>query len=82
LRDAGIQPGATILVGGFASKDGSKAANQALSVKRANAIAKEIKAILPNVKVSATGYGSTVNKACTKFQNRCVVISVKQPIKG
>ena len=79
IRQAGIKEGASIVVAGYASKDGSAKLNKALSKKRANSIAKEIRTILPKINVRTIGYGEKVNKACTKFENRCVVLSVTQP---
>jgi outer membrane protein OmpA-like peptidoglycan-associated protein len=79
LRNAGIKKDAVITVGGYTSKAGSAALNQRLSKQRANSIAKQIRSILPKVNVRTIGYGEKVNKACTKLQNRCVVISVTQP---
>jgi outer membrane protein OmpA-like peptidoglycan-associated protein len=79
LRNAGIKKDAIITVGGYTSKAGSAALNQRLSKQRADSIAKQIRSILPKVNVRTVGYGEKQNKACTKFQNRCVVISVTQP---
>jgi outer membrane protein OmpA-like peptidoglycan-associated protein len=79
IRQAGIKEGATIVVSGYTSKAGTRKANQLLSKKRADSIAKEIRTLLPKINVRTIGLGSKVNKACTKFQNRCVVISVTQP---
>ena len=79
IQQAGIKQGATIVVSGYTSKAGSAKSNQVLSKQRADSIAKEIRAILPKVNVRTIGYGAKVNKACTKLQNRCVVISVTQP---
>jgi outer membrane protein OmpA-like peptidoglycan-associated protein len=79
IRQAGIKEGATIVVSGYTSKAGTTKANRLLSKKRADSIAKEIRTLLPKINVRTVGFGSKVNKACTKFQNRCVVISVTQP---
>jgi outer membrane protein OmpA-like peptidoglycan-associated protein len=82
LRQAGIEEGATIVVSGYTSKAGSTVSNQRLSKKRADAIAKEIKTILPKVNVRTVGFGEKQNKACAKLQNRCVIISVTQAAKS
>jgi outer membrane protein OmpA-like peptidoglycan-associated protein len=78
IQQAGIKQGATIVVSGYTSKAGPTKLNLLLSKKRADSIAKEIRALLPKVNVRTIGYGETINKACTKLQNRCVVISVTQ----
>ena len=78
IRNAGIKNDATITVAGYTSKAGSSSLNQRLSKKRADSIAKEIRTLLPNVKIRTVGLGEKVNKACAKLQNRCVVISVTQ----
>ena len=82
LRQAGIEEGATIVVSGYTSKAGSTVSNKRLSKKRADAIAKEIKTILPKVNVRTVGFGEKQNKACAKLQNRCVIISVTQAAKS
>ena len=82
IRNAGIKNDATITVAGYTSKAGSSSLNQRLSKKRADSIAKEIRTLLPNVKIRTVGLGEKVNKACAKLQNRCVVISVTQSANG
>jgi outer membrane protein OmpA-like peptidoglycan-associated protein len=82
IQQAGIKKGATITVAGYASKVGSTALNQRLSKNRADSIAKQIKALLPNINVRSVGYGEKVNKACTKYANRCAVVSITQPANG
>jgi outer membrane protein OmpA-like peptidoglycan-associated protein len=82
IQQAGIKKGATITVSGYTSKVGSTALNQVLSKNRAESIAKQIKALLPNITVRSVGYGEKVNKACTKYENRCAVVSITQPANG
>ena len=78
LSKVNINTTAVITVVGYSSKSGSTKANLALSKKRADVIAAQIKKLVPGVKVVASGAGSKTNKACAKFDNRCAVISITQ----
>jgi outer membrane protein OmpA-like peptidoglycan-associated protein len=78
LRQAGIKSDAVITIAGYTSRAGTKASNLRLSTRRAQAIARQVRELLPGIAVNAVGLGERRNKACDRFENRCVVISVTQ----
>jgi hypothetical protein len=69
--------GAKITISGYVQPSKNKATDLRLSLARANAAKAQLLKLYPNANITVVAKGSTINKACSASQNRCVLISVK-----
>ena len=69
--------GAKITITGYVQPSKNKATDLRLSLARANAAKAQLLKLYPNANITVVAKGSTINKACSASQNRCVLISVK-----
>ncbi len=69
--------GVTITIVGYVQPSKNKATDLRLSLARANAAKAQILKLYPDAKIVVVAKGSTINKACSASQNRCVLISAK-----
>lgn len=65
-------------ISGYASNSGDKKYNLRLSKKRAEAIESQILNLQPGANTIAKGFGVLVNEQCSKYENRCVVVTITQ----
>ena len=76
LVAAGLKSGAVVTVRGFASRTSNKAADKALSLRRAKAVRAQIKALVPTATVKIVAEGSKNAPQCVATSNRCAIVEI------
>jgi len=67
-------PGEKITVYGYVKPVGSKASDKSLSQARADAVAAQIRKLVPTANVVAIGKGRTTEPLCASADNKCAVV--------
>ena len=76
LKSWKLQNAKQVIIYGYASPEGSKALNAKLTKKRAAEVGAWVKKNWPNLSVKTVGLGTTVNRLCKPFKNRCAMIKI------
>ncbi len=76
LKSWKLQNAKQVVVYGYASPEGSKALNDKLTKKRAAEVGAWLKKTWPNLSIKTMGLGTTYNRLCKPFKNRCAMIKV------
>ena len=76
LKSWKLQNAKQVIIYGYASPEGSKALNAKLTKKRAAEVGAWVKKNWPNLSIKTVGLGTTVNRLCKPFKNRCAMIKI------
>jgi uncharacterized repeat protein (TIGR02543 family) len=76
LKSWQLQNAKSVIVYGYASKQGSKALNDKLTKKRAAEVGAWVKKNWPNLSIKTIGLGTKVNRLCKAFDNKCAMIKI------
>jgi uncharacterized repeat protein (TIGR02543 family) len=76
LKKWKLQNAKSVVIYGYASKDGSKALNDKLTAKRAAEVGAWVKKNWPNLTIKTKGLGTRVNSLCKAFNNKCAMITI------
>jgi len=76
LKSWKLQTAKSVVVYGYASASGTAAANNALTKRRAAEVGAWVKKTWPNLTVKTVGQGTTINRLCKKFDNKCAMIRI------
>ena len=76
LKSWKLETAKSVIVYGYASKQGSKALNDKLTKKRAAEVGAWVKKNWPNLSVKTVGLGTKVNRLCKPFSNKCAMIKI------
>ncbi|CAB5042932.1 unannotated protein [freshwater metagenome] len=71
-----LQNAKQVIIYGYASPEGSKALNDKLTKKRAAEVGAWLKKTWPNLSIKTMGLGTTFNRLCKPFKNRCAMIKI------
>ena len=76
LKSWKLETAKSVVVYGYASASGTAAANNALTKRRAAEVGAWVKKNWPNLTVKTVGQGTTINRLCKKFDNKCAMIKI------
>jgi hypothetical protein len=76
LKSWQLQNAKSVIIYGYASKQGSKALNDKLTKKRAAEVGAWVKKNWPNLSIKTIGLGTKVNRLCKAFDNKCAMIKI------
>ena len=76
LKSWKLQTAKSVIIYGYASKQGSKALNDRLTKKRAAEVGVWVKKNWPNLTIKTVGLGTKVNRLCKAFDNKCAMIKI------
>ena len=76
LKSWKLETAKSVIVYGYASKQGSKALNDKLTKKRAAEVGAWVKKNWPNLTVKTVGLGTKNNRLCKPFNNKCAMIKI------
>ena len=76
LKSWKLETAKSVVVYGYASTSGTKALNDALTKRRAAEVGAWVKKNWPNLTVQTKGQGTTVNRLCKRFDNKCAMITI------